>query len=159
MVQRVKNPACHCSCPGCYCGVGSFPAPGTSTCHRESQKEKEKEKEKKKKKKVELSFKYDNFSREFPLWLSGLKTLLVSMKMQVRSLVLLSGLRKLQCRLQMQLGYGITIDVAVAPIRPLAWELPYARGVALKRKKKNQTPKQPLCKKYTFPDNYLHITR
>ena len=26
---------------------------------------------------------------------------------------------------------------AVAPIQPLAWELPYAGGAALKRKKKN----------------------
>ena len=28
---------------------------------------------------------------------------------------------------------------AVAPIRPLAWETPYATGVALKRKKQNKT--------------------
>ena len=28
---------------------------------------------------------------------------------------------------------------AAAPIRPLAWELPYAAGVALKKKKKNLT--------------------
>ena len=28
---------------------------------------------------------------------------------------------------------------AVAPIRPLAWELPYAMGVALKRKTKAKT--------------------
>ena len=34
----------------------------------------------------------------------------------------------------MQLGSGIS--AAVAPIRPLAWELPYATGVALKSKKK-----------------------
>ena len=27
--------------------------------------------------------------------------------------------------------------VAIAPIRPLAWELPYAIGVALKKKKKS----------------------
>ena len=27
---------------------------------------------------------------------------------------------------------------AVAPIRPLAWELPYAMGAALKRKKKKR---------------------
>ena len=28
--------------------------------------------------------------------------------------------------------------VAVAPIRPLTWELPYAAGAALKRKQKNK---------------------
>ena len=47
--------------------------------------------------------------REFPLWLSGLRTQLVSTRMQVRSLTPLSGLR-IQCccglwsSLQMQLG-------------------------------------------------------
>ena len=28
--------------------------------------------------------------------------------------------------------------VAVAPVRPLAWELPYAMGVALKRRRENR---------------------
>ena len=28
---------------------------------------------------------------------------------------------------------------AVAPIQPLAWELPYAMGVAVKKKKQNKT--------------------
>ena len=32
--------------------------------------------------------------------------------------------------------------VAVAPIRPLAWELPYAEGVALKSKKQKQKKKK-----------------
>jgi len=31
---------------------------------------------------------------------------------------------------------------AVAPIQPLAWEPPYASGLALKRKKKKQKQKQ-----------------
>jgi len=67
---------------------------------------------------------------EFPLSLSGLRNLLVSRRMQVPSLALLSGLQiwcccELWCR-----------PAAAAPIRPLAWELPYATGVALKRKKK-----------------------
>ena len=39
------------------------------------------------------------------------------------------------CR--MQIGSG----VAVAPIRPLAWEFPYAVVVALKSKKKKQKQK------------------
>ena len=38
-----------------------------------------------------------NFYAEFLLWLSGLKTHLVSMRMQVKSLVSISGLR-IQCR-------------------------------------------------------------
>ena len=64
---------------------------------------------------------------------------LVSMRTWVRSWASLSGLgiwhcHELWCRLQMQLGSGIV--VAVAPIRPLACELPYAACVALKRKKK-----------------------
>ena len=54
--------------------------------------------------------------------------------MQVQSLALLSGLRiwcchELQCRL-----------AAAAQIQPLAWKLPYATGVALKKKKQNKTP-------------------
>ena len=31
--------------------------------------------------------------------------------------------------------------VATAPIRPLAWEPPYAAGAALKKQKKNKTKK------------------
>ena len=65
---------------------------------------------------------------EFPLWLSELQTQLVSMRMQVWSLALLSGLRIQCCR-----GCG------VAPIRPVAQELPYA--AALKNKKQNKTKK------------------
>ena len=54
--------------------------------------------------------------REFPLWLSGLRTQLVSMRMCVQSLALLSELRiqcchKLQCRLQMQLRSGFAVAV------------------------------------------------
>ena len=56
------------------------------------------------------------------------------MRTRVPSLALLSGLRilrccELQCRWQTRLGSG----VAVAPIRPLAWEPPYATGTALKK--------------------------
>ena len=40
------------------------------------------------------------------------------------------------CRLQVQLGSGVAVAVAqasaAAPIQPLAWELPYAAGAALK---------------------------
>ena len=53
---------------------------------------------------------------------------------------------ELWCRLQMQLGSCVA--AAIALIRPLAWEPPYAAGVALektkrqlkkKRKKENRT--------------------
>ena len=57
-----------------------------------------------------------------------------TMRLRVRSLASLSGLRirwscELWCRLKMWLGSG----VAVAPIRPLAWETPYAANAALKK--------------------------
>ena len=55
-----------------------------------------------------------------------------TMRLQVPSLALLSGLRtwhccKLWCRM-----------AAAAPIRPLAWEFAYASGVVLKSKKKKK---------------------
>ena len=69
---------------------------------------------------------------------------IVSMRTQVWSLVSLSGLSiqhycKLWSRSQMQLRFGIAVAVvqtsAVALIFPLAWELPYATGVVIQRKK------------------------
>ena len=53
---------------------------------------------------------------EFLLWLSRLRTRLISMRMCVRSLALLSGLwiqcyRVLWCRLQTWLGSGVTVAV------------------------------------------------
>ena len=42
---------------------------------------------------------------------------------------------ELWCRSQTWLGSSIAVAVAVALIRPLAWELPHAVGVVLKRKK------------------------
>ena len=59
------------------------------------------------------------------------------------SLTLLSGLRiwlcrELACRSQVQLGSGIAWLwcrlTAVAPVDPIPWEFPYAKGAALKRK-------------------------
>ena len=69
--------------------------------------------------------------RDFPVWLSRLRTQLVSMRMQIQSLASFSGLRirhchELQCRSQTQLWCGI------------AWELPYAAGAALKRPKRKK---------------------
>uniref|UniRef100_A0A8D1V556 Uncharacterized protein n=1 Tax=Sus scrofa TaxID=9823 RepID=A0A8D1V556_PIG len=66
------------------------------------------------------------------------------MRLQVRSLALLSGLRtrpcrELWCRSQTRLGSGIAVALcrpsATALLRPLAWEPPYAMGAALKRQK------------------------
>ena len=52
------------------------------------------------------------------------------MRMRVQSLALISGL-------QMRIGFLVAVvrPVAVALIQPLAWELPYAMGVALKKTK------------------------
>ena len=72
-----------------------------------------------------------------------------SHEVAVRSLPLLSGLRiwrchELWCRSQMRLDPALLWlwhrPVATAPIRPLAWEPPYASGAAqekAKRQKKN----------------------
>ena len=70
---------------------------------------------------------------------------LVSMRMQVPSLDSLSGLG-IQCCRELCVGHRLSLDPALlwlwgrpgatAPIRPLAWEFPYASGVALKKSKK-----------------------
>ena len=80
---------------------------------------------------------------DFWLWHSGLRTQLVSMRIQVRSLASLSGLRvqrccELWCRSQTRLGSRAAValyrPVGAAPIQPRAWELPYAAGAELKSK-------------------------
>ena len=72
------------------------------------------------------------------------------MKLWVRSLALLSGLKtrhchELWCRSQVRLGSRVAVAVAgsYAPISPLAWEPPYATGAALKSKKQQQKQKTP----------------
>ena len=84
------------------------------------------------------------------MWLSELRTWLMSLRMQVWSLALITGLRiwycyKLKCRLQMQLGSCTAVmrsrPPAAAPIWLLTWEIPYATGVALKRKKERKKKK------------------
>ena len=69
------------------------------------------------------------------MWLSGLGYRLASMRMWVGSLALLSELR-IQCCRDLWLK-----PAAAAPILPLAGELPYAVGVALKNNK-NKTKKE-----------------
>ena len=69
------------------------------------------------------------------------------MRTEVPSLASISGLRiqhccALQCSSQMQLRFHVDVAVAAAaPIRPLAWELPYAAGWAIKSKKTNKQKK------------------
>ena len=61
---------------------------------------------------------------------------------------------ELWCRSQTWLQSGVAVAVATAPIRPLAWEPPYAVNVALKKikrpkKKKKKKPKKAKKKKKT----------
>ena len=63
------------------------------------------------------------------------------MRTQVRSLVLLSGLRIRDCCdlwYRSQTQFGSCVAVAVALIQPLAWEPLYAVSAALKSKKINK---------------------
>ena len=77
---------------------------------------------------------------EFLLWLSRLRTQLVSMKMWVQSLALLSGLA-MSCGEGCRCGSDLVplwlwcSTAAAAPTGPLTWELPYATCVAIKIKK------------------------
>ena len=63
----------------------------------------------------------------------------------VPSLASLSGLR-IQCCLELQLRilscFGCRRLAAATPIQPLAWELPYAAGMALKKKRKEKKRKK-----------------
>ena len=82
--------------------------------------------------------------REFPLWLSGLRTQLVSMRMQVGSLASLSGLGS---GVAVSCGVGCRCGsdpvwlwlwrrlAAAASIQPRAWEPPYAVGASKKQNK------------------------
>ena len=75
-------------------------------------------------------------------------THLVSMRMRVPFLAPLIELKIRCCRKLWCVGRRLGLDLvllwlwhwpaAVAPIQPLAWELPYAAGVALKTKKKKK---------------------
>ena len=88
---------------------------------------------------------------EFSLWLSGLRTQCSVWRTWVQSLVTLSGYgsgicRKLWRGSQMQLRSGVALAVgrpaAVALIRPLDWELPYATGVAVKEKRQREKERE-----------------
>ena len=59
---------------------------------------------------------------------------LVTMRLHIRSLALLSGSR-------IQITVAVVQGITIAAIRPLAWELPYATCVALLKKKKKKRKK------------------
>ena len=79
-----------------------------------------------------------------------------TMRLQVRSLALLSGLRirvAVSCGGGHRRGSDPTLlwlwrkPVATAPIRPLAWESPYAAGAAQEMAKKDKNKKTNKQKK------------
>ena len=84
---------------------------------------------------------------------------LASMRTQVGSLASLSGLSiwrccELRCASQKRLVSGVLWlwPAATAPFRPLAWEPPYAAGMALKRpKKKKKRKKKEIKIKISIP--------
>ena len=94
--------------------------------------------------------------RESPLWLSRLRTQLVSMRTQVRSLASLRGLRIRRCY-ELWCSHRHGLDpvllwlrhrlAAAAPIRPLAWEPPYTAVQPQKSKKKRKEQKEEERKK------------
>ena len=72
---------------------------------------------------------------ESPLWLIGLRTQLVSMRMQVWPLASLSGLKDLalpQAAVLLWLWHR-PAAMAMVPIQSLTWQPPYASSVALKK--------------------------
>ena len=103
------------------------------------------------------------FYLEFPLWLNGLHTQLVSMRMWVQSLTSFSGLRIWhghighRCSLDLALLWLWRRLPAAAPVQPLAQELPYAAGAALKRKKQKQTNKNQ-CDEKDLITSHLLVT-
>ena len=92
------------------------------------------------------------------------------MRLRVRSLALLSGLRiqcccELWCKLQMRIGSALLWlwcrPAATAPIRPLAREPPYATGAAVKRQKEKEKRKgSPIERLWALECvSYLQISR
>ena len=91
---------------------------------------------------------------------------LASMRMQVRSLALFSVLGP-GVAMNCDAGHRCSLDpvllwlwcrpAAVAPIQPLAWELPHASGVALKRQKtKKKKKKKKRCWRFiTGPEDMV----
>ena len=89
---------------------------------------------------------------------------LLSMRMRVQFLASFSGLKiqcfmscaiSRRCRLDPELLWVGHMPAAAVPIRPLAWELPYATHVALKGKKK-KTKKTKKAYIYLYRYIYTH---
>ena len=51
------------------------------------------------------------------------------------------------------------LAAATLPIRPLAWEPPYAVGAALKKAKKNRNKKKSYCEYLHPKDNFILTTK
>ena len=89
---------------------------------------------------------------------------LVSLRMQVPSLALLTGLGSSIAMSSVYVGCRHGSDpmllclwcrlAAVAPIQPLAWEHPYVASIAPKSKEKKRKKKM-LSKQIIFINNYL----
>ena len=81
---------------------------------------------------------------ELPVVAQQKRTQLESIRTQVWSLALLSRLRIWHCGVGRRHGLNPSLlwlwhrPAAAAPIRPLAWKLPYAAGAALKKEKKRK---------------------
>ena len=105
-------------------------------------------------------------TEEFPLWLSGVWTWLVSMKMWFWSLASLSRLR-LWCFCCV--GHRCGSDplllwlwrrlAGVGPIQSLAWELPYAAGAALKNQIYICVYKHTHTHTYIYIHTHIYIER
>ena len=92
---------------------------------------------------------------------------LVTVRLRVLSLASLSGLRiwechELRCRSQTRLGSVLLWLwcrlAATAPIRPLAWEPPYASGEALEKAKRQKKTTKRVYLKITLNANLLIAT-
>ena len=97
-----------------------------------------------------LTTKIKHFPHTCPIVAQQKWTWLVSTRIPVRSLASLSGwgiwhCHELCCR-----------PVAIALIWLLAWKLPYAAGVALKKKLKNHFPHDVQNIQVYFPDSFQH---
>ena len=105
----------HCHCPSCCCGAGLIPGPGTSASRGCGQKNKIKRRKERKEieKKKMLQQRYRS---GVPVVTHRKQIQLGTMRLSVRSLASLSGLRiwrcrGLWCRSQTQLGSCIVVAV------------------------------------------------
>ena len=114
---------------------------------------------------------YDIF-QEVPIMAQILQTWLVSMRMQVWSQALLSGLRicvAVSCGRGQRHGLDPMLlwlccrPADTAPIWPLAWELPYAKGAAIKKSKAKKKKRErhismlTLCSDYCVSNSHWFI--